>query len=153
MFLGEVQNTIPLCVGRHPFNCQNQSAEQPATPVNPVAMLNQSNEWLKDPDTSLPVTRSNESNFVLPFALSYLNHISTVSTFEPMIRIGKLKSELDSIIGIPTFKRSDGKGEVSYFMEMLSSIVNEADIRKGLKNFRNIVLTKQILSRKAVPVR
>ena len=112
-------------------------------------MLNQSNEWLKDPDTSLPVTRTNGSNFVLPFALSYLNHVSTVATFEPMTRIGKLKSELDLIIGIPTVKRSNGKGEVSYFMEMLSSIVNEADHRKGLKNFNNIVLTKQIHSRKA----
>ena len=55
-------------------------------------------------------------------------------------------SELDLIIEIPTVKRSDRNGEVSYFMEMLSSIVNEADHRKGLKNFNNIVLTKQIHS-------
>ena len=140
---------MSLCVGRHTLNCQNRSAEQPSFSVNPVAMLNQSNEWLKDPDTSLPEKRTNGSTFVLSFALSYLDHVSTVSTFEPMIRIGKSKSELDLIIEIPTVKRSDRNGEVSYFMEMLSSIVNEADHRKGLKNFNNIVLTKQIHSRKA----
>ena len=90
------------------------------------------NEMTHVTDTSLPVPRTNGSNFVLPGPLSYLDHVPSGATLEPMIRIGKLKSELDIIIGIPTVKRSDGKGEVSYFTDMLSSIVNEADHRKGL---------------------
>ena len=123
---------MSLCVGRHTLNCQNRSAEQPSFSVNPVAMLNQSNEWLKDPDTSLPEKRTNGSTFVLSFALSYLDHVSTVSFFEPMIRIGKLKSELDLIIGVPTVQRSNDEGEVSYFMKMLFSIVTGAGDGKGL---------------------
>ena len=90
------------------------------------------NEMTHVTDTSLPVTRTNGSNFVLPFALSYLDHVSTVSTFEPMIRIGKLKSELDLIIGVPTVQRSNDEGEVSYFMKTLLSIVTGAGDGKGL---------------------
>ena len=83
-------------------------------------------------DTSLPVTRTNGSNFVLPGPLSYLDHVPSGATLEPMIRIGKLKSDLDLIIGVPTVKRSDDKGEVSYFTQMLSSIVMGAGQRKEL---------------------
>ena len=60
--------------------------------------------------------------------------LPTVDTLKPMIRIGKLKSELDLIIGIPTVQRSDDEGEVSYFMTMLLSIVTGAGDGKGLKN-------------------
>ena len=81
-------------------------------------------------DISLPVNRTNGSNFVLPGPLSYLDHVPSGATLEPMIRIGKLKSELDLIIGIPTVKRSDDKGEVSYLMKTLSSIVDGAGHRK-----------------------
>ena len=57
-----------------------------------------------------------------------------VDTLEPMIRIGKLKSDLDLIIGVPTVQRSNDEGEVSYFMKMLLSIVNGGGDRKGLFN-------------------
>ena len=88
------------------------------------------NEMTHVTDTSLPVTRTNGSNFILPGPLSYLDHVPSGATLEPMIRIGKLKSGLDLIIGIPTVKRSDDKGEVSYLMKTLSSIVIGAGHRK-----------------------
>jgi len=58
--------------------------------------------------------------------------LPTVDTLQPMISIGKLKSELDLIIGVPTVQRSNDEGEVSYFMKMLLSIVNGGGDRKGL---------------------
>ena len=95
------------------------------------------NEMTHVTDTSsLPVTRTNGSNFILPGPLSYLDHVPSGATLEPMIRIGKLKSGLDLIIGIPTVKRSDDKGEVSYLMKTLSSIVIGAGHRKRAQ-FRN----------------
>ena len=69
----------------------------------------------------------------------------TVATLEPMIRIGKLKSDLDLIIGVPTVKRSDNEGEVSYFMKMLSSIVIGAGHRNGLKNFSVLIKLTVVL--------
>ena len=60
--------------------------------------------------------------------------LPTVDTLKPMIRIGKLKSELDLIIGVPIVQRFNDEGEVSYFMKMLLSIVTGAGDRKGLFN-------------------
>ena len=82
-------------------------------------------------DTSTPeLVEKNESyfgrHFLQEMGLPY------VDTLEPMIRIGKLKSELDLIIGVPTVQRSDDEGEVSYLMNMLLSIVSGAGDRRGL---------------------
>ena len=84
-------------------------------------------------DTSTPELVEKTESYLGQYFLQEMG-LPYVDTLEPMIRVGKLKSELDLIIGVPTVQRSDDDGEVSYLMKMLLSIVTGAGERRGLSN-------------------
>ena len=82
-------------------------------------------------DTSTPELVEKTESYFGQYFLQEMG-LPYVDILEPMIRIGKLKSELDLIIGVPTVQRSDDEGEVSYLMNMLLSIVTGAGESRGL---------------------